>query len=401
MMKKYFFTLIFMFSFFFFGLTSNVVSAAEGPMQYTIDLADSYDNRIIDITITNYNGYARSFLISELAVCSVEEEDSCQKYARAKNNDIDYSDIFMKVVGEETRINIPQDNVDGELLQTTRYTIQTVSDGDIFILIQCLSGSGGIMSGTEQDYAFGVYKLSTLNQRIVINADAEGKPTYSYDNIQYTPTRNNKINIGLFTDEYVTYNGEVYVCEYYQEANHKCLKYTISEDAINYYFESYGDGEKTVNFYLVKRDQTITDNNFTDTNSTLISKKIILDTVGPKITIEGGQWIFVPVGSKYKAQNATCRDSTFTTEECIVDNDLDIVRINYKEDNYQLVTYSATDKLGNTSSVVVKVKVEIPTDNTGSMIAILVSVGVILVTFSILGVILYSNHQKKKKLSYI
>ena len=132
-----------------------------------------------------------------------------------------------------------------------------------------------------------------------------------------------------------------------------------------------------------------------------MSKKIILDTVGPKITIEGGQWIFVPVGSKYKAQDATCRDSTFTVDECKVDNDLDVVRINYKEDNYQLITYSATDRLGNTSSVVVKVKVEIPINNSGSMIAILVSVGVILVTFSILGVILYNNHQKKKKLSYI
>ena len=401
MMKKYFFTLIFVLGCFFFGLASNVVSAAEGPMQYTVNLADSYDNRIIDITITNYNGYARSFLISELAVCSVEEEASCHKYARAKNNDIDYSDIFMKVVGEETRVSIPQDNVDGELVYTTRYTIQTISDGDIFILVQCLSGSGGIMSGTEQDYAFGVYKLSTLNQRIVINANAEGKPTYSFDNIQYTATRNNKVNIELFQDEYVTYNGEVYVCEYYQEANHKCLKYTISEDAINYYFESYGDGEKTINFYLVKKDQKITDNNFTDTNSTLISKKIILDTVGPKITIKGGQWIFVPVGSKYKAQEATCKDSTFTSDSCEVENDLNVVRIDYKEDNYQLITYSAEDRLGNTSSIVVKVKVEIPVNNNGSIIAILVSVGVILVTFSILGVILYSNHQKKKKLSYI
>jgi hypothetical protein len=293
----------------------------------------------------------------------------------------------MKVVGDEVITAIPPGTAGADV--TINYVFQTASDGEIYLLIQCLDGSGSLSTGTNV-YAYGVYKLSTLNQRIVINADDDGKPTYSFDNIQYTAARNNRVNINLFPDEYATYTGEVFVCEYYQEKNNRCVKYTITEEPINYYVESYGDGEKTLRFYLVKLGNIIAGDNFTDSNSTLIAKTIILDTVGPKISLKGGQWVFVPAGSKYSAQTGTCKDSTFGEDPCEISNDLDITN-----------TYSATDRLGNTSSVVVKVKVEIVVKDNSTLVALLVSALVLATTFSILGFIVYKNHLKKKKLSYI
>ena len=241
---------------------------------------------------------------------------------------------------------------------------------------------------------------STLNQRIVINPDAEGKPTYTFDYTQYTKVRANSVTIELFEDEYVEYNGDVYICEFYNNLDH-CHKYTIGKNTLNFYISSLNDGEKIVNFYLVKKDKTVTDDKFTDANSTLISKKIVLDETGPKISVEGGQWVFVPAGQKYKEQKATCADATFTTDSCSVTNDLEIVRINYKTEKYQLITYTAKDRLGNVSNVVVKIKVEIPVDNTDTMVTLLICAGVVAVTFTILGIAVYKNHQKKKKLSYI
>ena len=138
-------------------------------------------------------------------------------------------------------------------------------------------------------------------------------------------------------------------------------------------------------------------------NGVKISKKIYLDTVGPKIKIEGGQWIFVESGKRYKQQEATCSDAVFPSPKykCTVNNDLDIVRIDYTKDDYQLITYSAVDELGNISNVVVKIKVEIAENDNSGLIAIIISGVVVLVTFSILGVVVYKNNQKKKKLSYI
>lgn len=399
-MKKYFFALMFIFSVFFFGLNSNVVNAEDKIMNFTVSLADSYDNRIVDITVSEYNVFARAISITELAVCSEQEQDSCQKYAKAKNADTDMSDKYMKVVGEIVGYEIPFAELEGEDY-TARYTVQTQSDGDIYILIQCLNGSGAPIGNATMDSAFGIYKLSTLNQRIVINADAMGRPTYSYDHVQFTKVRNNEVNIELFDSEYNEFSGEVYICEYFHESEVCTPKYTIGKNVLSFYIRSVNDGEKTINFHLVRKGKTVTNNEFTEDNSLLITKLIVLDETGPKITLNGGQWAFVKSGSRYKEQTATCEDATFPTDTCKVENDLKVVRIDYNSDKYQLVTYSATDRLGNVSSVVVKVKVEIIKKDNSTLIALLASGGVLLVTIAILGVVVYNNHQKKKKLSYI
>ena len=152
---------------------------------------------------------------------------------------------------------------------------------------------------------------------------------------------------------------------------------------------------------MVKIGKVVTDLKFDETNSTLISKRIVLDTVGPKITIEGGQWIFVESGKKYSEQKATCVDAVFPGDSCEVTNDLKVVRIDYKSNKYQLITYEATDRLGNTSSIAVKVKVEIITKDNSVAIAVIGGAVILLITVTILGVIVYKNGQKKKKLSYI
>jgi len=402
-MKKYFFTLIFVFSMFFLGFSTNNVNAAPGESSWlNVDIAqaDQYDNRILNLTFSNYHPSTYNIRVSELRVC-LDDEDGCEKFDTAVNDEHDFSNVYMKLVGEAVEYRIPDidpNNPNVLPVFTHEYTIKTQSDGEVFLLITSHQQySGAEIPGSS----FIVYTLSTLNQRVVINPDAQGVPTYSENNVQYTAARNNSIKITLFEDEYKEYSGDVYVCEYYLEKNNDCLKYTISDNAFNYYLKSYGDGEKIIRLYLIKEGKVLNDLEFNDVNSTLVTKSIILDTIGPKITIDGGQWIYVPYGSRYEEQNATCLDAVFSGDSCTVKNDLKVVRIDYTNDKYQLITYEATDRLGNTSSLVVKVKVEIPTDDSGNVITLVISGLVLVTTFTILGIAVYKNHQKKKKLSYI
>lgn len=409
-MKKYFFALIFVFSVFFLGLSTNEVSAA-GDMVVEISQASQYDNHIINFTFSNYHINTASIRVSELKICTSSDpsnEEGCGKYPKAVNNDVNMSDYYFKVVGDpvDYKVDVPEgENVLPPI--TKEYTVRTMEDGAVYLLITCHQLSGTAISGSDAS-AFIIYTLSTLNQRVVINPNSQGIPTNMENNIQYTAVRNNNIKVSLSEEEYNystsrTYNGDVYVCEYYQDKNNDCLKYTLSltDTYFNYYFKSYGDGEKVLRIYLIKEGKALNEFEFTDLNSTLVVKNIILDTIGPKIKIDGGQWIYVPYGSRYEEQKATCSDAVFSGDECTVKNDLKVVRIDYTKDKYQLVTYEATDRLGNTSSLVVKVKVEIPTEDTGNLVTLLISGLVLVTTFTILGIVVYKNHLKKKKLSYI
>lgn len=396
-MKKYFLLLTFLFSFFFLGVSTSLVSA-EGSMKYEIKASDSYDNRKVTITLSQYYNYLFGIKITELDLCA-PGDTTCVVYERAKtlDNKVDYSTTPLKVVKEEVYpINLAEYR--GNPIDLD-YTLKTERDGTVYLLIEALYEDNSLAHDTGS-YTFALYELSTLNQRIKINPDAEGVPSNTIEGVQYTAARNNAISITLFDSEYTNYTGEVYICE---SGVVGCIKYTIRDEALNYSIRSYGDGEKKLDFYLARKNKEIKNDEFTEDNSVKISKKIYLDTVGPKIKIEGGQWIFVESGKRYKQQEATCSDAVFPSPKykCTVNNDLDIVRIDYTKDAYQLITYSAVDELGNISNVVVKIKVEIAENDNSGLIAIIISGVVVLVTFSILGVVVYKNNQKKKKLSYI
>jgi hypothetical protein len=138
-----------------------------------------------------------------------------------------------------------------------------------------------------------------------------------------------------------------------------------------------------------------------NSKATLVSKMIYLDTIGPEITVEGGNWVYVEAGQKYVAAKATCKDAVFSEAKCYPDNDASEVRIDYNSPKYQIITYTATDELGNVSSVSVKVKVEVAQGDSSNGVMWIISGAALALTAIILGWVLIKNNEKKKKLSYI
>ena len=100
-------------------------------------------------------------------------------------------------------------------------------------------------------------------------------------------------------------------------------------------------------------------------------------------------------------QKATCKDEVFKDDECITKNDYAVVGIDYESDNYQIVTYEATDRLGNITNLSVKIKVDQVKEDNSLTTWLIVAGGIMAVTCIILTYVLLKNAEKKKKMSYI
>ena len=129
-------------------------------MSSEITQADPYDNRVINIKVSNYHYYTDILRVTELRVCE-EGELGCELYPEAFNNDKNLASVPLKVVGETINYTVPQEA--NLAPQTLEYIIQTESDGEIYILIKCYQASGVPLTAANTSL-FVVYKLSTLNQ---------------------------------------------------------------------------------------------------------------------------------------------------------------------------------------------------------------------------------------------
>lgn len=388
-MKKYFFAILFFLGCLFVNFNiDNSVTNASAIFSVT---TDAYNSRKITISLEGLNPRTNYIKINEVEYCQ-EGEESCNSYFISTNT---YLRKIADTYGEKSLLETVTST-------TLDYEITTSDDGMKYYLIETYGNDGA----TFLEYILIEYKLSTLSERVVLNPNAQGKPTHFYDFVQYSSVRKTNIAISLLDDEKIyNYSGIVYVCEEIDEKNTNCGEYDLNLDVVDYYIKSYGDGVKVLNVHLVHMGQSIVDltklDAELDTKATLISKKIHLDTIGPEITIEGGKWIFLESGERYEVQGATCKDAIFPDYECSVTNDANIIGIDYTSDNYQIVTYEATDRLGNTTSEAVKIKVDTTQKDNSIGLYLGISAGVLAITFTILGYILIKNHEKKKKMSYI
>lgn len=392
MMKKYIFGVLFFLGCFFMCLSTNVGLVEAASIATTVT-PDAYNGRNISIKLDGLSIRTSVIKVHEVELCQYNQEDgeTCEGYEEYV---IDADTYYIK------SLNTVEYEASGQMSETINYTVVSQEDGDKKLLIE------SYYNRTLLANTLITYTLSTLNQRVVINPDAQGNSLHVYDNVQYTAVRKINISITLTEDENKTYSGLVYICELLNEKLENCGDYVLSGSSADYYIQSFSDGLKYINFYLITKGNSITSTEeLLAANSEkfrLISKNIYLDTVGPEITFqEGGQWMYVEAGSKYTAQKATCQDAIFSNATCVVTNDLDVVRINYNTDKYQIVTYEATDLIGNVSSVAVKIKVEIAEEENNLTTILLVSVAVVVVTGLVLGYFLIKSHEKKKKISYI
>lgn len=400
-MKKYIFTIMFFLGCFFLSLSPQLVNA-EASTSATVT-ADAYNKKIITVKLQDIHSSIKSIKVYEIRYCEESETpgDGCNDYsigfaAAQKSYKFELLDsgIVYTLTPDEGG------NTDSNYYNATIiYNVNSDSDGKKDFYVEALTK-------TDKNDAFSCvfsYELSTLNQRVVINSDAQGNPTHVYDHIQYSPSRVLNITID-FTDVEISekYSGEVY---FFEDGVTKYSYWEADRDGFNFGLESYGDGLKKIDIYLLKKNQTIDLNadvkNQLKSKAELISKEIYLDTIGPIITIPGGQWVLVKAGDKYKAQDATCKDAVFTEDECVVINDANIIDLDYSSSKHQLITYEATDRLGNVRTLHVNVKIEQKKDNSG-VVATWVTIGCVLaITVTVLGYILIRNNEKKKKISYI
>lgn len=389
-MKKYILSMLFFLGCFFMCLStnSNIVNAQTVNVGIT---TDSYDSRKITISLENLSPAINKIVVNEVAVCEAEDTDGCIKI----NFD---GEKYIRILHSQ----------EYEHAQTTTaslvYDIKSTTDGDKYFYVATYHFETNDLLSEYCSYF--KHTLSTLSQRVVINPDASGRPAHEYDATQYTPVRKLNFTVELLEDELVNdYSGLLYVCEYLNEKITRCVEYSLGIDILEYYISSYGDGLKQINFYVVKKNQTVNSpdelNGQVQDKATLVSKKIYLDTIGPEISVVGGNWVYVEAGKTYTPQEATCKDAIFSEDTCSVSNDSNIVAIKYNVDEYQIITYEATDRLGNISSVAVKIKVEIAESSGNLKTYIIISSAVLVITGLILGWVLIKNNEKKKKMSYI
>ncbi len=399
-MKKYFLMLLLFLGCFFVGLSidASLVEAVNATVT-----TDSYNSRKITINLTDVDVSINKLVVSEAKACK-ESEEGCVKIEYTS----DKQSMYVKLSGTKSYTRIAEDRT-----ATVEYTITSPEDGEKYIYIAAYRNE---ILNINYSYLV-TYNLSTLNERLVVNPDGNGKPLYEFDEIQYTPVRKLPFNINFVASELTdTYSGLVYVCEVEKEEAkegekeneflRRCGEFLVGSDVLEYYVASFGDGFKKLNFYLAFKGKTINLDNsnlfeeFKD-KAKPISKEVYLDTIGPEIIVEGGNWVYLEAGKTYTPKTATCQDAIFKTQPCTVTNDSNIVTIKYNTSDYQIITYEGTDAIGNVSSVSVKIKVELASDNNDWIIYLVSSIGIFLVVLIILAWVLIKNNEKKKKLSYI
>ena len=390
-MKKCIFAIMLFLGSLLFGFNNEVNLVEAGNSQpEEIFVADAYDKRKLTITVEDVPNQAILAKVYEVRQCA-PSDSSCIQLGHIKVEVFDMVEYTVSV-GESKIVKLD-------------YRIVTENDGKKTIMVVFYESRENENSCRTVMFD---YELSTIGDRIVLNPDGNGKPLHRYDGVEYTSVRNLPISINLTQEEKEKYSGIVYICE----EGSSPIEFDIYKEKLNVSLLSYGDGTKVIKFYFVKSNvtpPTYTENleSFLATGAEEVVKNIYLDTVGPKIYVKGEDenwvWVYLEAGKTYRDQQPICIDAVFSEDSCNVKNDLDVVSIKYDTENYQFVTYEASDRLGNVTMVTAKIKVEIidTTERDNWILGLAISGGVMLVVFIVLGYILIKNHEKKKKISYI
>lgn len=244
-------------------------------------------------------------------------------------------------------------------------------------------------------------------EKIVVNPKSDGTAAYVFDvetkddegNVtdvqptQFTKSRDISVSINYSEQELSSYDDIFNVCEIIRTNNatrEQCSQYTKAEKKVYFQIVSANDGDKeiAVRFFQsrVKKLEVV--------------KKIVLDTTGPVITLNGGEYLYIPLKDNYVEQNAVCTDDSLYTEgNCVVE--VEKANIDKTIDTYQYVRYKAVDFLGNETNAVRKVLVEIQTDDTGNTLYWVGAGFGVAVLAALLFLQVWKNKEKQKNQSVL
>ena len=183
-MKKYVFSILLFLGCFFVSLTidtSKMLAVSE-----TI-VVNPYDSRKINVTLEELSPRTESIKIHEIEYCQNASETDCKEVKELNK--------IIKILN--TTLFEPID-MNRSTTAVVDYTIVSKTDGTKTFFVEPFNGDGESMKAYYHTFE---YELSTLNQRVVINADANGDPLHVYDNVQYISVRVLPITIELLEDE--------------------------------------------------------------------------------------------------------------------------------------------------------------------------------------------------------
>ena len=267
--------------------------------------------------------------------------------------------------------------------------------------------------------------IKASEEMVIINANSNGEPTNVYEfeiapeegeeipteplteTKQFTRTRDISITIKLDETLDARYVDEFEVCEIIPEGNignsskiEMCSNYSLKDDVSIFQLSSRNDGEKTL---AIRIDYYLLGNNdeYNVPGAVNIEKKITLDTTGPVITLTGGEYVYIPKGETYVELNATCEDDSGVVAEggCAVV--IEETKINMRKTGYQYIRYTATDFLGNETTVLRKVMVEVVNDDGGGGQFWFFAGGALIITILTVTYFVIKNKEKQKNQSVL
>lgn len=258
-------------------------------------------------------------------------------------------------------------------------------------------------------------------EEVVINANSSGEASNVYDvqvriddgsegsvetyitvKKQYTRTRDITITINIDEETLLTYDTKFDVCETIPEGTagnvreeSVCSYYSTENKVHNFQLSGRNDGEKQLKviFYSNYANKAV---------SKSYDKTINLDTTGPVIELDKGEYIFLPAGQSYTEPGATCIDDSGVVAEggCVVEYDKN-PQINMQKSGYQYLRYTARDFLGNEVNVLRKVMVEVAPPKEGIDYYWFFAIGGVVILAGFLGYIVIKNKDKQKNQSVL
>lgn len=267
-------------------------------------------------------------------------------------------------------------------------------------------------------FVFNNHIVGALQDFVVINADANGNPTNIHvvetgideqtgipktESKQFTRTRDVTLTVNAPTSILEKYEDFI-VCDVViiSESQKKidsdnCPKYSLRQNVHNYQLQLESDGEKEIAIifnYLGK-------NNWNSLQDDIIVKKIVLDTTGPVISLEGGEYVYIPLGKSYSELGASCEDDSIVKVDggckvVIEESDIDA-----SKSGFQYIRYTAVDALGNESNILRKVMVEVKSEGGGIDLYWYFAIGALVITIMSVSYAVIKNKEKQRNQSVL
>ena len=231
------------------------------------------------------------------------------------------------------------------------------------------------------------------NVEVVFNADANGKPGHVFEieeqveeegvtttqtvKKQYVASRDVEVSV-YFTEDITNIFNEFVVCETIPENtenNTTDIEYCSTHELRAKKVELIVEEEKVEKFVAsgvfqirgindgVKKVTVNIRSTATGTTEKM-TQNLYLDTTAPVITINEGEYVYLPAGTRFEDKGATCTDDSDIKENtCLVTKEGSSIDSN--KAGYQYIVYTATDFLGNVEYVTRKIMVEASKEEGG------------------------------------